>query len=92
MLRWENKLESSIFLFAFVFAVWIFELWMIPLALTVLLTKEATSKAVSGNWETKIEELFHMPTEVNLQQYNTLIKIEINTRIKRKKKGELNTF
>ena len=68
MLRWENKLESSIFLFAFVFAVWIFELWMIPLALTVILAKEATSKAVSGNWETKIEELFDIPTEVNLQQ------------------------
>lgn len=64
MLRWENKLESSIFLFAFVFGVWIFEAWMIPLVLTVMLAKEATTKAVSGNWETKIEELFDMPTEV----------------------------
>ena len=64
MLRWENRLESSLFLFVFVFAVWIFELWMIPLALIVLLAKEATSKTMSGNWETKIEELFDMPTEV----------------------------
>ena len=68
MLRWENRLESSIFLFVFVFAVWIFELWMLPLALVVLLAKEATSKTMSGNWETKIEELFDMPTEV---KYNS---------------------
>lgn len=66
MLRWENKLESSIFLFAFVFGVWVFEVWMIPLVLTVMLAKEATTKAVSGNWETKIEELFDMPTEVHI--------------------------
>ena len=68
MLRWENRLESSIFLFLFVFAVWIFELWMIPLALIGLLAKEATSKSISGNWETKIEEIFDMPTEVKLTQ------------------------
>ena len=64
MLSWENRLESSIFLLVFVFTAWIFELWMIPLVLIVMLSKEATSKAVSGNWETKIEEIFDMPLEV----------------------------
>ena len=64
MLRWENKLESSIFLFGFVFAAWFFELWMIPFALSFMLAKEAITKTLSGNWETKIEEIFEMPTEV----------------------------
>ena len=78
MLRWENKLESSIFLFAFVFGVWIFEVWMIPLLLTVMLAKEATTKAVSGTWETKIEELFDMPTEVNIFLKTFLKEIFLN--------------
>ena len=89
MLKWENRLESSIFLFVFVFAVWIFELWMIPLALIVLLAKEASSKTMSGNWETNIEELFDMPnTEVkNNSIGNKIILIFCSGQRRRKRKN-----
>ena len=65
-MNWNNKSKSVAFLFAFIFGVWIFELWMFPFLLTFVLAKEAGKKIVSGDWDSKIEDIFEIPHEVNI--------------------------
>ena len=48
ILKWENRLQSSVFLFLFIFGVWFIEPWMVPLVLSIVLVKEAVFKLVSG--------------------------------------------
>lgn len=48
ILKWDNHLQSSVFLFLFVISVWFIELWMIPLVLSFVLVKVAVFKLVSG--------------------------------------------
>ena len=38
---------------------------MFPFLLTLVLAKEAGTKIVSGDWDSKIEDIFEIPHEVN---------------------------
>ena len=39
---------------------------MFPFLLTFVLAKEAGTKIVSGDWDSKIEDIFEIPHEVNI--------------------------
>lgn len=64
-MHWNNKSKSVAFLLAFIFGVWFFEPWMFPFLLTLVLAKEAGTKIVSGDWDSKIEDIFEISHEVN---------------------------
>jgi len=63
ILNWEDKLKSSIFLVSFIFIVWNFELWMVPFALIFSLLREGLNKVLTGNWETKIDDILEVNEE-----------------------------
>ena len=63
-MNWESKPKSLMFLISFIFIVWNLELWMIPFALIFSLTREALNKVLSGNWETKIDDILEVTDEV----------------------------
>ena len=63
ILQWENTYYSSAFLLCFVLTVWLFELWMIPLILSIILVKAALGKMISGNWEVDIQDIHEIHHE-----------------------------
>ena len=54
---------------------------MFPFLLTLVLAKEAGTKIVSGDWDSKIEDIFEISHEVNtfFVVATTLITITVNS-------------